>query len=202
MVELIIGMTLAGMIMAAVLSSYLFLGRQFTRLINQQSLETQGRRTVQYFTQDVRTASAISNIVITTNTKAEFTLTLATSTGTKSITYYFNDTNAAVTAYSVNIPAYALSRIDRGSSTGQTLLTNVTETGGGVSFSFYDSAGHPYTSYTSYLASLKQISMTFSTQFIPRKPGTRTKVLGTGTITPIYQGASARLLIRNKSLLN
>src|SRR5438477_34910 len=60
LVELLIGVTLSGMVMAAVLSSYIYLGRSFGRLANQQILESEARRTLAYFTKDVQAATGIS----------------------------------------------------------------------------------------------------------------------------------------------
>jgi prepilin-type N-terminal cleavage/methylation domain-containing protein len=60
LVELMISMSLALMIIAAVLSSYLFLGRSLGRLVTQQTLDNEGRRALAYFAQDVRLASGIS----------------------------------------------------------------------------------------------------------------------------------------------
>ncbi|HEX7631695.1 MAG TPA: prepilin-type N-terminal cleavage/methylation domain-containing protein, partial [Lacunisphaera sp.] len=54
--ELLIGMTLSLIVMTAVLTSYTFMGRNLFRLANQQTLQTQSRRTLQYFQQDVRMA--------------------------------------------------------------------------------------------------------------------------------------------------
>ena len=61
LVELMIGSALAATIMAAVLSTYIYLGRGLARLANQQTLETEARRTLAYFTQDVQSASGLTD---------------------------------------------------------------------------------------------------------------------------------------------
>lgn len=188
-VELLIGMSLALTIMIAVLSSYVFLARSFTRtiglgLLNQPTLEAQGRRALATFAQDVQMTSAIG-----TPTSSEITLTVPLSTGgTKNVTYYYNSTASAVSVYGVSAPANALTRIDRATSTALTLHTNLLS----CSFAYYDASGNPYTTYTNYLIGVKQISMVFTAQ-----AGSSVN----NTLTQVYKVASPRLLFRNKSLL-
>ena len=57
LVELLVGMSLALVVMTGVLSTFSFLGRNLNRLANQQKLESEGRRALAYFAQDVRMAS-------------------------------------------------------------------------------------------------------------------------------------------------
>ena len=193
LVELLIGMSLALMIMTAVLTSYVTLARNFTRSLgvtsaNQPTIETQARRTLAYFAQDVRMASGISG----TPSASSLVLTLPTGTGSKSVAYYFNNTSAAVTvtlvSYSTVIPAYSLVRVD--GSNGATLLLQ----SGLLTFglNYYDSSGNPYTSFTNYLPGIKQLSFSFTAQ-----GGNSTN----GTLTQIYETDSPRMIIRNKALL-
>ena len=122
LVELIIGLSLSLMVMGAVLSSYVFLGRNFTRslgisLSNQPTLEAQGRRTLAYFTQDVRMASGLDTSGSSPKVSPSatgMTLILPSSSGTKYITYYYNSTASAATLSSFTIPANSLVRIDLG----------------------------------------------------------------------------------------
>lgn len=172
-------MTLSLMMMTAVLSGYIFLGRSFTRLANQETLEREGRLTLQYFTQDARMASEISG----TPSASAVTFTIPTATGTLSVKYTYDST------------AKTLTRV-AGSSTRK-LLSNVEPNT--LYFRYFDIAGRPYdnntspyTTYTSYLAGLKQVSLEFST---------RSGVASNGTRTPLVTYASPRLLIRNKASL-
>ncbi len=191
--ELLIAVTLSMIVMAAVLSSYVFVARSYTKTIgfglpNQPTLEAQGRRTLAAFAQDVQMTSAISSI-----SASAVTLAIPRSTGgTKNVTYYYNSTSAAVTVsgsgYSAVVPATALARIDQASNTSLTLHSSLLT----CVFSYYDASGNPYTTFTNYLPGIKQISMTFTSQ-----AGTSAN----NTLTKVYKVASPRYLFHNKSLL-
>lgn len=197
--ELIIGTALAGTILAAVISSYLFLGRQFTRLMNQQTLESQARRTLLYLAQDTRMASKFDPITgNTAPTNANVTFVQTTATGTRNIYYYYNSgttaANVTLGSTSYSMPAKTLSRVDNNTSTRITLLANVLT----CYFRYYDDYGNPfdnntspYTTVTTY-SGMSQVSLLFTSQTGVAKDGTR---------TPVYQGASNRLLIRNRPML-
>lgn len=177
LVELMIGATLSAAIMAAVLSSYLFMGRNLARLTNQQALQGESRRTLAYFNRDVRMASGLSGTISAT----AVTFILPTSTGTTTVAYSYDSGAGTLT----RTPA---------SGTTLTLLRNITTDG--LTFRFYDTSANEYTADTliagSYLTSIKQISLEFSTQ---------TGSNANGTQTPVHQVASNRLIIRNRSLL-
>jgi len=209
LVELLIGATLSAMVMAGVLSSYIFMGRQLARLANQQTLETEGRRTLAYLNQDVRLASGVT---VTPQTAPSFYVTfdLANNgSGAQQVIYYYNSTGSAVSTSisgtTVSVPANSLIRV---ASTGsaviypiQTLLSNIVSTNEGCYLRFFDAAGSPFDSGTApYTATftassaqgIKQVSLTFSTQLGTSSNGTQTKV---------YQVASNRMLLRNRSFL-
>lgn len=194
LVELLVGATLSAAVMAAVLSSYIYLGRSLARLANQQTLETEARRTLGYFTQDVQSASGLTD---TANLSASrVSLTVPSSTGTNTITYYYNGTSTdvpvTISTVSINMTANALTRcVYNGSTvTSQLLLRNITSSG--LTLKYYDASGNGYTSYTNYLLGIKQIALQFSTQ---------TGTAGNGTRTLVYQVASSRLAMRNDPLL-
>src|SRR6478735_1668555 len=84
LVELLIGATLSAAIMAAVLSSYIYLGRSFGRLVNQQTLEAESRRTRAYFAQDVQSAIGLDSSVSPSNSR--IVLAVATATGSNLVT--------------------------------------------------------------------------------------------------------------------
>lgn len=192
LVELLIGMSLALTVMTAVLTSYIFLGRSLARLANQQTLETEARRTLAFFAQDVRMTSDLSG----TPSASTVALTVPTSSGTNTITYYYNNTSsdAVVTVNGTNVTmrANALTRcVYNGSTvTSLTLLNHITTDS--LSFTYYDSSGNAYTSYTDYLSGIKRLTLQFNTQ---------TGVSSNGTQTPVYQFVSPRLTLRNRSLL-
>jgi prepilin-type N-terminal cleavage/methylation domain-containing protein len=186
LVELLIGMALSLLVMSAVLTSYVFLGRNFTRSLglgsmNQPTLESQGRRALAYFARDVRMASGISG----SPSANAVTLSLPTSFGTTTVTYTY-DTTDSTNKKLVRTPA---------GGAPQTLHTNLQS----FYLRYYDASGWPfdnsappYTTFTDYLSGIKQVSMTFSSQ---AGKGSN------GTLTQVYQMASSRLLIRNKQLL-
>lgn len=179
LVELLIGLSLSLTIMAAVLSSYLFLGRSLSRLVNQQTLETEGRRTLGQFAQDVRAASSISG----TPSVSTLTLTIPSGASTTTVAWSYNSATGILT----RTPA---------SGTALALVSNLTslhfryynETG-----TAYDSGSSPYTTQTAYMSGLKQISITFTSQ---------TGSANNGTLTAVHRFASPRLLVRNRALLN
>lgn len=75
LVEVIIGATLAGFILTAILTAFLFLGRSGANLQNYTDMESQGRRALERFAEDVRQASAISwgsatSVTLTVNATA------------------------------------------------------------------------------------------------------------------------------------
>lgn len=187
--ELMIGVSLSIMVMGAVLSSYVFVARAYTRTIgfgwpNQPTLEGQGRITLARLAQDVQMASTISS-----PSASEITLAIPYSLGgTRNVTYYYNSASTSTTIYSVTVPAKSLSRIDRTNNTATTLHTSLLT----CVFTYYDVTGRPYTSYTDYLIGIKQLSLAFTAQ-----AGTSAN----GTLTQIYRTASPKLEFRNKTYL-
>jgi Tfp pilus assembly protein PilW len=181
LVELLIGATLSAAVMAAVFSSYIYLGRSLARLANQQTLETEARRALGHFAQDVEQAAGISG------TPSASTVTLkipAGASGTTTVTYAFtNDANnnGTLTRTPASGPAVVLLR---------NILNN------GLTLRYYDSASTEYPNAAwpagYYLESIKQLSLEFSTQTGSAPNGTRTFV---------QQTASGRLILRNRGFL-
>jgi hypothetical protein len=199
LVELLIGMSLALIIMGAMLSSFTYLGRGFSRLMGvsfsssatgQPNLEGQGRRTLATFMQDVSQASGLSVTTTDLLSASQMTLVIPTGTGSKKVTYYYNNSSASVTVYGVSARANSLTRIERSASpvTSLTLHANLLT----CTFNYYDNSGNPYTTYVNYLPGIKQIALSATAQ-----AGSATNQ----TLTPVYQVASPRLLLRNESLL-
>ena len=169
LVELMVGLALALMVLAAVTSSYLFMGRNLSRLVNQQTLETQSRLMLQHFLQDVRMASSV-----TSPSATGFTLTVPTSTGTTTVVYAYDSSAKTLT----RTPASGNARV---------LLQNLQS----LSFTFYD-AGTTVTNYVDSvaIASIRQVSYAFTAQI-----GSSAN----GTLTPLFQGASPKVLMHNKT---
>jgi prepilin-type N-terminal cleavage/methylation domain-containing protein len=199
LVELLVGMTLSLMVMTAILSSYTYLGRSLARLVNQQSLQSEGRRTLGYFAQDVRMASGLTDTANLSATR--MSLTIPTGTGTNTITYYYNSTaisgstvsdNVTVNGSTVAMKREALTRcVYNGTTvTSLTLVNNITTSG--FTFIYYDASGNVYTTYTNYLSGIKQLGFSYTVQKGDNINGTQTRV---------QQYSSARLILRNRALL-
>lgn len=196
LVELLVGMTLALIVMTAVLSTFGFLGRNLNRLANQQQLESEGRRALAYFAQDVRMASGLSN-----PGDAQLELAVPAGTATRKIIYYYNSAATATTVsigatgdqVSITAPGNSLVRFYENTAspnTGNTvtLLRNLLS----LDFDYRDVSDNAVTDFTNKVSSIKKVAMEFRSQ---------TGVAGNGTRTPVYPGASPFLAIRNKALL-
>ena len=195
--------------LAAVLSSYIFLGRQLGRLANQQTLESQARLALGTFTQDVQQATGLVTISTAPTSPAanRVDLTVATSTGTtKTVTYYYNNAATAapvtINGASVSMPATSLTRCvyDGTTVTTRTLLKNIsdgdTATTSDLLFRFFDATGNEYVTATltagSYLPGIKQVSLEFAAKIV---------TVNDGTTTPVQREASSRLTLRNRGFL-
>lgn len=211
LVELLIGAALSAAVMAAVLSSYIYLGRSLARLANQQTLETQARLALGFFTQDVQQATGLVTISSAPASPAanRLDLTIPTSTGTtNTVTYYYNSdltdtTNVTVNGTVVTMPAASLTRCVYNGTTvaSLTLLKNISdgdtdEADNDLRFRFFDASGNEYETATltagSYLPGIKQVSLEFAAQIATENDG---------TTTPVQREASARLALRNRSFL-
>jgi type II secretory pathway component PulJ len=175
LVEVLIGSTLAATILLAVISSYLFLGRNLSRLANLETLEAQSRRTLMYFAQDVRMTVSIAAPTGPDTLDNKVILTVPTNSGTTTVTYTYDSSAQTLT----RAPA---------TGSAQVLLTNLVS----FDFNYYDSTNTLVTDYTNKILSMKQVAMTFSSQVGSSVNGTQ---------TPLNQVASSRLIIRNKALL-
>jgi Tfp pilus assembly protein PilW len=206
LVEVLVGATLSAAVMAAVLSSYIYMARGLGRLANQQTLEMEGRRTLALFSQDARSASDLADTANLSATRVA--LTVPTASGTNTITYYYNNTPSAATVSingtSISMPANSLTRcVYNGTSVSAfTLLRlrNINNTAvasrSDLTFRYYDSSGNEYTSYADYLSGIKQLTIEFTSANGNNK--------GDDTTSPqsaTYQAKSARSILRNRALL-
>jgi type II secretory pathway pseudopilin PulG len=202
LVELLVGATLSAAVLAGVLSSYLFLNRQLARLAHQQTLETEARRTLGAFTQDVQRASSIDTSL--TLGAARVSLTVPGATGTTTVTYLYNsdlDATATVSLHGTNVtlPAASFTRCayDGSTVTSVTLLRNITdgdtaEDDNDLRLRYYDASGNEFTAYTDYLPGIKQVALEFKT---------RAGTAELGTQTPLHTVATGRLALRNRGFL-
>jgi prepilin-type N-terminal cleavage/methylation domain-containing protein len=86
LVEVMISSALATVVMAAVLSTFVFMGRNLARLASYQSLETESRKALAYLRRDFAVAQSIKNG--TTPTTSSVTLVLPAG----EVTYTYDST--------------------------------------------------------------------------------------------------------------
>ena len=176
LVELLIGSTLAAIVMSAVLSSYVFLGRNLTRTANYQTLEAKGREALTYLRRDFALAQAVKTG--TTPTATSVTLVLPAG----EVTYAYSASTLTRTA-------------NFGANPSLTLLTNDFCTCTAFAFQYYTTTGgvplDQNTATTYVPLSIKQIQAGFTIQ-TPSTHSVSTRA--------IYQAVSSRFLLRNKPL--
>jgi len=180
--EMMIGLTVGLFIGAGALSSYLFLGRNLTRLANIQQQQVTSRHVLRTFTQDV---SAGVSITTASNTQLVFIKQKSSSTATVITTVTYTYTPCAAGANTGTLTRTEVTTTMPPTSTTTTLVSNLTTATGG--FAYYDETG----SSTSTLQLIKSVDLNFTTSL---------GSTGTGTLTN-YSMASPRVLLRNKPLL-
>ncbi|MBI4624288.1 MAG: prepilin-type N-terminal cleavage/methylation domain-containing protein [Verrucomicrobia bacterium] len=116
LVEVMVGATLSSFVLAAVLSTFLFMGRSGANFSNYSDMESQARKALEIFAEDVRQASAIS---------------------WTSSTYVTLTVNSASIVFNYDSSTSCFYR--RTSSSTQTLITGITA--GTFAFKAYNVAG-------------------------------------------------------------
>jgi prepilin-type N-terminal cleavage/methylation domain-containing protein len=147
LVELIIATSLAAIVLAAILSAYLYVGRNLTRLVNTQEQETKSRRTIRQFTDDVSAA-----IKLTTASATSLVLTKPLASGNATVSYTYSSGNGTLT------------RTQSGAS--QTLLSGITA----FNIEYFNEVG---TTITSSAQSVKSVELSFTTAAGNSTTGTR-----------------------------
>lgn len=177
--EMMVGMALSAMLMLAVLSAYIFLGRNLTRLIQYHSLESKSRQALAYITNDVKLATAVAS----TPTGSSLTLTLPSG----NVTYTYDSANKRLTRTFGSNPTQVL-LADVG--TGSSRKINCTA----LNFDYYTTTGGDPTdqnSSSTYVPlSIKQIQVSFTIE---------AGNTGSGTFVRL-QAVSARCILRNRQL--
>jgi prepilin-type N-terminal cleavage/methylation domain-containing protein len=176
LVEVLVSMSLASAILAAVLSSFVFLGRNLVRLANYQALETKSREALTYLQRDLAAAQAVKSG--TTPTPTSVTLVLPAG----EVTYSFDGTTGSVRRQATTGANrdFFLLKNDRCACT--TFAFDYQTTTGGAPTSQLDpSSNVPY--------GIKQILV----RFVVANPGTDAAAVRTS-----YSAVSARFLLRNK----
>ena len=181
LVELLIGMSLALVVMAGVISCFIFLSRSMARLQMQQKFEAQGRRALMYFSQDACLAFGVApptTLSAPTASTVTFVVPVAGG-GTNNVTYSYNSA------------AGVLSRNQGFTGIGSSppLLVNLTD----LSLQYFDATGAPYGALSAYLIGIKQVSMRFVAGSPPSWNQSQPPIA--------YQITSGRVILRNKPLL-
>jgi Tfp pilus assembly protein PilW len=146
LVEVMIAATLGTVVIAAVMSTFLMLGRSGANAANYATMEAQARRALEEFSQDLRMASAI-----TWTSASSITLTVPNN---------YTPTSGVVTySYDSSTQIFSRSPKDSSSAAGTTLnlIRNVTT----FSYARYDRIDNPATQDTT--TKRIQLSMTART---------------------------------------
>lgn len=180
LLELLVSSALASMLMVAILSTFIFLGRSLSRLASYQALENEARKGLGYLRQDFALARAVKSG--TTPTGATVTLVLPTG----DVTYTYDSAAKKLTRAAPG-----------GLNPSFTLLQSSQCDCTAFAFQYYttgDAAPTDQSAPTTNVPySIKQIEVGFTLE----SPGTMSSLLRTR-----YEVTSSRFLIRNRSALN
>jgi hypothetical protein len=172
LVEILIGATLASFVLAGVISTFVFLGRSGLNIQNYNDMESQARKALEIFAEDVRQASSITWSSATT-----VSLIINTST----VTYGYNSTAKTFVK-------------DAGLPTEKVLITGVTR----FEFRGYSITGNPITDFSSAAAltvanrSTKQLQISLEAARYLDFASQRRNIAASNTVL------SARFILRNK----
>ena len=186
-VEMLVASTLGALVLGAVLSSYLFLGRNLTRSSYQQELEARSRLAMQVLAQDARTTQSVVNA-----SNSQLVLNVQLPSGPLTVTYAYD----SVTGLLTRDPGYT-----NADAQHPPLLRYVTS----FDFNYYDFPRSPdkdlqtlasdngyAAGYTPEAQSIKQVVMAYTLQRGSAKDGTLTR----------HTVATGRIVFRNKPILN
>lgn len=173
LVEVLIGATLSAFVLAGVISTFVFLGRSGLNVQNYNDMESQARRALEVFAEDVRQASAITWVDAATVrlTVSAASVTYAYNAGSKT----FTKTPGRTTAVDV-------------------LITGITS----FEFKGYTITGNPITDFSSAAAlttanrSTKQLQISLEAARYLDFASQRRNIAASNTVL------SARFILRNK----
>ncbi len=173
---------LSAIVFAAILSAYLFLGRNLTRLVNTQEQGVASRRALQRFTQDLSAAIQIATTPTPSTSQVAFTKPAKSATATSdTVTYAYSSGAGTLTRTEVVVDPAATPSTATATTT---LLSHVTA----FTLNYYDAAGNSVTPTSLFV---KSVEFTFTSA-----TGSATS----GTLAS-YQMVSPRVLVRNKLAL-
>lgn len=133
LVEIMIGSTLGTMILAAVLSTFLMLGRSGANVVAYSTMEAQSRRALEEFSQDLRMASDITwngTTSVTLLVPDNYPAATPTHVDHNRVTYAYNSATKAF---------YRMPGIASSNNTKTTLIKNVSA----LEYSRYDRVNNP-----------------------------------------------------------
>ncbi len=192
LVELIVSLTLAAVVMAAMLSSYLFLGRNLTRLSYQHILEQQSRTILTTVITDLRNTQSVTNAANTT-----LTLQVFTGSGTTTPVAYAYTYDSVNNVYILTRNGIPLVKMITGTSVQvpvSMLLPPAGAPSAGNLFQYYNTTDGLLTMPVSSPMSVKQVEFSFILQ-----AGAAGVQDLQGTLTQ-YQIASGRIALLNRQL--
>ena len=176
LVEVLVGATLAAIMMAALLSAFVFLGRSLGRLVNYQTLEAKAREALTYLRADFAQAECVRTATSPTATS----LTLVLPAG--DVTYDYDPAGFRLRR-----------RASFGANRDFYLLQNPTCTCTAFSFDYFTTTnGDPTSQITAGAItpySVKQIQVSFTLE----TPGTASPAT-----VATYVVTSSRFLLRNR----
>jgi hypothetical protein len=175
-VELLIGSSLAAVIMTAVLSSFLFMGRNLTRVASYQALENEARKGLAWMRQDFSIAMAVKSGTM----PSASTVTLVLPSG--EVTYTYDSTNLRLRRQA-NFGANRDFNLLQSSQCNCTSFTL-------EYFTTLDAAPTDQTSGANVPYSIKQIQVGF---------GLESPAAWSSQARTRFDAASARFFIRNRS---
>ncbi|MBI5689950.1 MAG: prepilin-type N-terminal cleavage/methylation domain-containing protein [Verrucomicrobia bacterium] len=147
LVEVLVAVSLSAIVFAGILSAFLFMGRNLTRLINLQTQEVASRRAVRQFTQDLSAA-----IRLTSSSSTQVALTKPAASGTAAVSYVYT--------------AGAGTFVRTDSTGSQTLLSGLTA----LTITYYNEGG---TAISDSPQSVKAVELAFTTTTGSEPSGTK-----------------------------
>ena len=171
MVEVLISTTLAAFICTGVMTTFLMLGRSGVGLQNYSQMETEARRALEEFAQDVRMATGIT--LNGSSPYSSITLTLPSFTSpvgpysgySNQVTYAFDNSSSGSTAKCF----FQLPGDSSSAATRRVLMRNVSS----LTFTFYDRLN----ASTTTLASIKRVLITAQLQRTDRTAAVQTNTI-------------------------
>jgi len=176
LVELLIAASLGAILMASVLSTYLYVGRNLARLASYQTLETESRKTLSYLSKDFALAQSVKS----GTTPTGYSVTLVLPSG--EVVYSYDSTTKGLRRQATF-----------GTSPDLTFLKNASCECTTFSFRYFTTTDGAPTNQVAPTANVPYSIKQIQVRFVVESPGswsaqTRTR----------FETASARVLFRNR----